>query len=118
MSTTAEEIDRWRLSSRENQRFEFKEAKAQFDTRKLLEYCVALANEGGGHLVLGVADAHPHLVVGTRAFADLVRWLNGSSRPLAFASMSRKCCTRRGVCWCFTPRPARVGRRTTSEAGT
>jgi hypothetical protein len=29
---------------------EFKEAKLQFDTRKLSEYCVAIANEGGGHI--------------------------------------------------------------------
>jgi ATP-dependent DNA helicase RecG len=71
MSTTAEDIDLWRLSPREHQRLEFKEAKAQFDSRKLLEYCVALANEGGGHLVLGVGDEPPRPVVGTRAFADL-----------------------------------------------
>ena len=71
MSTTAEEIDLWRLAAREHQRLEFKEAKAQFDSRRLLEYCVALANEGGGHLVLGVADKPPRPVVGTRAFADL-----------------------------------------------
>jgi predicted HTH transcriptional regulator len=70
MSTTAEDIDLWRLSPREQQRLEFKEAKAQFDSRRLLEYCVALANEGGGHLVLGVADKPPRPVVGTRAFAD------------------------------------------------
>ena len=71
MSTTAEEIDLWRLAASEHQRLEFKEAKAQFDSRKLLEYCVALANEGGGNLVLGVADRPPRPVVGTRAFADL-----------------------------------------------
>ena len=40
----------------ENERLEFKEAKQQFDTTKLLRYCVALANEGGGYFVLGVAD--------------------------------------------------------------
>ena len=71
MPTTVEEIDLWRLAPREHQRLEFKEAKTQFDSRKLLEYCVALANEGGGHLVLRVADKPPRPVVGTRAFADL-----------------------------------------------
>lgn len=36
--------------------------------RKLQQYCVALANEGGGVLVLGVADRPPRRVVGTKAF--------------------------------------------------
>jgi predicted HTH transcriptional regulator len=68
MSTTPEQIDRWRLSPTEHQQLEFKEAKTQFDTRKLYEYCVAIANEGGGFLLLGVADAPPRPVVGTKAF--------------------------------------------------
>lgn len=47
---------------------EFKEAKFQFDGKKLCEYCVALTNEGGGHLVLGIADKPiPRPVVGTQA---------------------------------------------------
>jgi ATP-dependent DNA helicase RecG len=70
MTTTPEQIDLWRQSPSEHQRLEFKEAKTQFDNRKLYEYCVALANEGGGHLVLGVADEPPRPVVGTRAFRD------------------------------------------------
>jgi ATP-dependent DNA helicase RecG len=41
--------------------------KNQYDYGKLCEYCVALANEGGGHLVLGVADKPPRTVVGTKA---------------------------------------------------
>jgi len=40
-----------------------KEAKKQFDARKLNEYCVALANEGSGMLVLGVADLDAQQVV-------------------------------------------------------
>ena len=51
---------------------EFKEAKSQFDNRKLYEYCVALANEGGGHLLLGIANAPPRAVVSTAAFNDPV----------------------------------------------
>lgn len=36
------------------------------DRRKcVLGYVVALANEGGGHLVLGMDDGHPHKVVGS-----------------------------------------------------
>ena len=67
---TPEQIDLWRSSARETQNLEFKEAKNQYDTRKLCRYCVALANEGGGHLVLGVADKPPRPVVGSAAFAD------------------------------------------------
>ncbi len=72
MPTTPEQIDLWRKSPSERQRLEFKEAKTQFDNRKLYEYCVALANEGGGNLVLGVADKPPRPVVGTQAFRNPV----------------------------------------------
>lgn len=67
MSTTVEQIDLWR-NAKEDQHLEFKEAKRQFDNRKLFKYCVALANEGGGHLLLGIADSPPRPVVGTAAF--------------------------------------------------
>ena len=70
--TTPRQIDIWRQSPSEHQRLEFKEAKTQFDIRKLCEYCVAIANEGGGLLVLGVADQPPRAVVGTKAFPDTV----------------------------------------------
>lgn len=33
-----------------------------------MDYCVALANEGGGRMVLGVTDKLPRRVVGTKAF--------------------------------------------------
>jgi len=72
MTTTPEQIDLWRKSPSEHQRLEFKEAKNQFDNRKLYEFCVALANEGGGRLLLGIADKPPRQVVGTQAFNDPV----------------------------------------------
>lgn len=82
MNITPEQIDLWRSSASETQNLEFKEAKSQYDTKKLCRYCVAIANEGGGHLVLGVADKPPRSVVDTRAFADtqdiaekLFQWL-------------------------------------------
>ncbi|MBK8870758.1 MAG: putative DNA binding domain-containing protein [Elusimicrobia bacterium] len=68
MTTTPEQIDLWRASPSENKNLEFKEAKTQFDNKKLYKYCVALANEGGGRLLLGVADKPPRPVVGTAAF--------------------------------------------------
>ena len=70
MPTTREQLDLWRQSPSEFQTLEFKEAKMQFDNNKLYKYCVAIANEGGGKLVLGVADQPPRPVVGTRAFRD------------------------------------------------
>ena len=51
----------------ENEHIEFKEAKNNFHFEKLVDYCVALANEGGGRIVLGVSDQRPRKVVGTLA---------------------------------------------------
>ena len=65
---TLETLDRWLAGMPENEHLEFKEAKQQFDQSRLMRYCVALANEGGGHLVLGVTDRPPRRVVGTQAF--------------------------------------------------
>ena len=42
-------------------------AKNNFHFEKLVAYCVALANEGGGR-ILGVTDKPPRRVVGTLAF--------------------------------------------------
>lgn len=72
MTTTREQIDLWRQSPSEHPHLEFKEAKTQFDNRKLYEYCVALANEEGGFLLLGIADTPPRVVVGTQAFNNPV----------------------------------------------
>jgi ATP-dependent DNA helicase RecG len=68
MHTSSEEIDQW-LDGPEDERLEFKEAKARYDFDKLVKYVVALANEGGGRIVLGVTDRIPRRVVGTRAFS-------------------------------------------------
>ena len=72
MSITVEQINLWRQLPSETQNLEFKEAKTQYDTKKLSRYCVAIANEGGGHLILGVKDKLPREVVGTQAFPDVV----------------------------------------------
>lgn len=72
MATTPAQIDLWLQARSEHQRLEFKEAKNQYDNVKLYRYCVALANEGGGSLVLGVTDKPPRRVVGSLAFDDPV----------------------------------------------
>jgi ATP-dependent DNA helicase RecG len=61
------------LADKEDEHLEFKEAKDHFDFEKLVKYCAALANEGGGRIVLGVTDKRPRSVVGTRAFDSLER---------------------------------------------
>lgn len=68
---TLETLEKWLNTPAETERLEFKEAKQQFDTTKLLRYCVAIANEGGGYLVLGVTDKPPRRVVGSQAFPSL-----------------------------------------------
>lgn len=72
MSTATEQIDVWRSAPTEDQHLEFKEAKVQFDYDRLCRYCVAIANEGGGALLLGIADQLPHPVVGTAAINNPV----------------------------------------------
>lgn len=61
----------------ENEHVEFKEAKGGFHFEKLVDYCVALGNEGGGYIVLGVTDKHPRKIVGTQAFLEPERTLAG-----------------------------------------
>jgi predicted HTH transcriptional regulator len=68
--TTAAQIDIWRSALSETPNLEFKEAKNQYDNEKLFQYCVAIANEGGGYLVLGVSNIPPRIVTGTSAFND------------------------------------------------
>ena len=62
-------LQQWLTAPAETEHLEFKEAKQQFDTNKLMRYCVALANERGGYLVLGVSDKLPRQVVGSQAFS-------------------------------------------------
>ena len=52
----------------ETEQVEFKEAKNRHDFEELVGYCCALANEGGGSIVLGVTDKPPRRIVGTTAF--------------------------------------------------
>lgn len=61
-------FDQW-LSGREDEHLEFKEAKNRFDFEEIARYCAALANEGGGKMILGVTDAVPRKVVGSNALS-------------------------------------------------
>ena len=67
----------------EDEHVEFKEAKNNFHFDKLVDYCVALANEGGGCILLGVTDKPPRYVVGTTAFEIPERTVGGLHERLA-----------------------------------
>jgi ATP-dependent DNA helicase RecG len=69
MPTTREQLQNW-LSEPEGTHLEFKGAKHNYQFDKLVEYCVALANEGGGKFILGVTDRRPRHILGTTAFAE------------------------------------------------
>ena len=77
MTATIEQLEKWLAAPSENEHLEFMEAKNRFDFEKLVSYCVALANEGGGHMVLGVTDKLPRRVVGTASFGNLERTKTG-----------------------------------------
>lgn len=67
---TLELLEHW-FDTGEDEHLEFKEARTQIDSDKLTRYCVAMANERGGHIVLGVTDKRPRRVVGTQVGRDL-----------------------------------------------
>ncbi len=69
MSTTPAEFQSY-LDAPEGGQLEFKTATNNFHFEELVKYCVALANEGGGKVILGVTDRRPRQVVGTKAFAE------------------------------------------------
>jgi ATP-dependent DNA helicase RecG len=76
VAPTLQQLHHW-LGARENEHLEFKEAKEGFHFEKLAKYCAALANEGGGYIILGVTDRRPRRVVGTAAFDNLERTKSG-----------------------------------------
>lgn len=55
---------------KEHECLEFKRATTSYDSTKLYKYCVGIANEGGGKLILGVTDKPPRQVVGTASIND------------------------------------------------
>jgi ATP-dependent DNA helicase RecG len=72
MTDLLDQLREW-MEGRENEHLEFKEAKNNFHFDKLVDYCAALSNEGGGRIILGVTDKRPRRVVGTRTFPELER---------------------------------------------
>ncbi|MDX2031514.1 MAG: ATP-binding protein [Blastocatellia bacterium] len=67
---TTPDLFRNLIESPENAQVEFKAASGGFQFDELAKYCVALANEGGGKIILGVTDKRPRTIVGTTAFSE------------------------------------------------
>lgn len=82
MHTTPEQFHAW-LDAPEASHFEFKSAAGGFHFDRLVDYCVAIANEGGGKILLGVTDRRPRDVIGTSAFAEPGRTEAGLHQRLA-----------------------------------
>lgn len=66
----------------ETEHVEFKEAKNRYDFEELVSDCVALANEGGGKMILGVTDEPPRKVMGILAFDVPQKTVSIKSGPL------------------------------------
>ena len=67
--THIDEFNKW-LKNPEGLHLEFKAARNSFSCDKdLPDYCAALANEGGGKLILGVEDK-THKIAGSKAFEE------------------------------------------------
>ena len=60
-------LESW-LADNEDEHLEFKAATGGFHFEELVNYAVALANEGGGKIIFGVSDRRPRRVTGTAAF--------------------------------------------------
>ena len=65
------------LNAPEGEHVQFKEAKTRFDSGEAARICCALANCGGGQLVLGITDKRPRKVVGSNAFEQPERTRRG-----------------------------------------
>lgn len=61
------ELAQYLAMPKETRGVEFKAARSHFDMEKVLDYCTAIANCGGGTLILGVTDLPPREACGTAA---------------------------------------------------
>lgn len=69
MNTSYEQLRVWMTAPETN--LEFKAASGgDPHVDSIAKYCVALANEGGGKVILGVTDKRPRKIVGTPAFPE------------------------------------------------
>lgn len=67
----------WLLEAKEGENIEFKKAENNFEFDELTKYSCAIANQGGGYVVLGITDKRPRQIVGSHAFEQPERTRNG-----------------------------------------
>ena len=130
------------LAAQEGEQVQFKEAKRRFDFEEAAKICCALANCGGGMLVLGITDKRPRRIVGSEAFpqperqrkslmekldvmVDFRELYNNDKRVLVFEVDKRPLglpVQVNGVAWWYDgdsliPMPETVRRRIYEESG-
>jgi ATP-dependent DNA helicase RecG len=108
MIVTSQQLQQW-LGAKESEHLEFKEAKNNFHFEKLVKYCAALANEGGGSIVLGVTDKRPRRIVGSQAFADFERTKAGLIEKLHLRIEAGEIAHPDGRVLVFTAPPRPIG---------
>jgi ATP-dependent DNA helicase RecG len=138
LTETIEEL----LNAAEGEHYEFKQAKNSYEFDNAVKYCCALANCGGGKLVLGITDKRPRKVVGSSAFPQPERTRTGlieklrvrvdfqlyeqdGKRVLVFEAASRPAglpVQADGIAWwrkgdSLVPMPQEVVRRIYEETG-
>lgn len=77
-------LEEW-VRDKEGETLEFKEARNRFSFEDLAKYCAALANEGGGRIILGVTNDRPRQIVGSRAFEQPERTRKGLCERIPLA---------------------------------
>jgi ATP-dependent DNA helicase RecG len=107
---TEGELRQAMLLDSETEHLEFKEAKNNFHFETLVKYCCALANEGGGSMILGVTDKRPRRIVGSKAFSDIERTKAGLFERLRWRVEAVEIRTREGRVAVFNVPARPVGR--------
>ncbi len=105
-------LEEW-VRDKEGEKLEFKEARNRFSFEDLAKYCAALANEGGGRIILGVTNDRPRQIVGSSAFEQPERTRKGLCEriPLAidFEEIHHPNCDAGRTVLVFTVPPRPVG---------
>jgi ATP-dependent DNA helicase RecG len=107
MKTDSEQLSIWLNAPHETPQLEFKLAERSFDHEKLYRYCVAIGNEGGGRLILGVTDLLPRIIKGTSCFPNTQKIAEEIFQNIGFRVDVAEISTSQGRVLVFTapPRP-------------
>lgn len=77
-------LESW-IEEKEGEILEFKSARNRYDFELMAKYCTALANEGGGRMILGVTDKRPRKITGSKAFEQPERTRKGLCERIPLA---------------------------------